>query len=130
MTLTDEQLKEEIKKVEVQKAKPKQWDNCIKRRYMDWNITREGHECMVEFFQTIGEGPVSLDTWYGMKRIRRAISEAGFVLMKNKRKGGYGIFTKKPDPETSSFTFNPDMLDMENVEESDENEKVEAGQPA
>jgi len=130
MTLTDEQLVEEIKKVTVEKAKPKQWENCIKRRYLDWSITKGGKGLILEFFNTIGEGPVMLDTWYGMKRIRAAITEAGFILMKNKRSGGYGVFKKKPNPDTSLFNFNPELLDMDDVEESTEDEKAEAGQPA
>ena len=130
MTLTDEQLVEEIKKVQIKKARPKHWDRCVEKRYLDFNITREGYTAMVEFCKTIGEGPIMLDSWYGMKRIRKAVSEAGFLLMKNKRNGGYGIFKKKIDVENASFTFNPELLDMDNVKEIPENEKAEAGQPA
>jgi len=129
-TLSDEQLLEEIKKVKIEKAKPKNWDARVEKRYLDYSITREGFDMMVEFIKTIGEGPIMLDTWYGMKRIRKAVAEAGFLLIKNKLKGGYGIFKKQVDVDTSSFTFNPELLDMDDVEESDENEKAAVGEPA
>jgi len=130
MTLSDAELVEEIKKVKVEKSKPKNWDRYVERRYMDWSISREGHDLMVEFFKTIGPGSVNIDSWHGMKRINGAAKEAGFILMKNKRSGGYGIFPKKIDPETLSFSFNPELLDMDDAEKVDENEKTSMGKPA
>ena len=114
--LTDEQLMEEIKKVKVERSLPENWEKLVKRRYLSYNISREGNDLMVKFFQTIGEGKISIDTWYGLSNIRDAAKEAGFVIRKGKLNHvSYMIFKIKNDVKPS-FTFNVKSLDTEDTE--------------
>jgi hypothetical protein len=127
--LTDEALKEAIKEVKIETKPTANWDKNIERRYMDYHITRQGKALMVQFMQEIGPGPIMVDSWYGMKRIREAATEAGFMLMKNKRNGNFALAVKGKNPD-DSFMFNPELLDTENVEENPKDEKIEVGQSA
>lgn len=119
MTLTDKELIEEIKKIKVEKSIPK-WDYFIKRRYLGWEITKEGDDTIVKFVKTIGEGPILFDTWYGIGKVRSIIKETGFAVAKNKVDCSYTLFKIKKDSKPS-FTFNPKLLYTEN---NDENEKT------
>ena len=114
--LSDEEVKEKISKEKIEiPALPEKWEIGIKRRYLIWEISRAGHEIMIKFFQIIGEGELSIDTWYGLDKIRAAVKDAGFILAKNKLHDGYILF-KNETIKKPSFTFDPKLLDLEETE--------------
>ena len=113
--LTDKQLMEEIKKVKIEKSLPETWEKDIKRRYLTWKISREGHEMMIKFIKTIGEGKLLIDTWHGLSTIRTAIKDAGFILAKNRLQHDEYILFKNETIKKPSFTFNPELLDVEKI---------------
>jgi len=119
--LTDEQLKEEVKKVEIKKVKTPEYIKSVENRCLGWSIAREGH-AMIEFFKDIGPGPFSLDAWINKSTIRKAAIEAGFILVRNKRTREYAIFPSGKQ-KSDEFIFNPKLLDME--EHAKENSKTE-----
>jgi len=114
--LSNEQLKEEIKKVEVKKSKTSEYINSVERRYLDWRVSREGHSMMVEFFKDVGPGPVSLDAWTNKQSIRKAATEAGFILVRNKRTREYAIFPAGKQ-ESDELIFDPKLLDTDHIKE-------------
>lgn len=113
----DKSLLEEIKKVKVEKRKvPDRFDLYVNKRSMDYSIIQMGHETMVLFFKAIGEGPFYFPTWHGVQPVRKAASEAGFIMMKNKKNGRYAIFNKGKTDQ-NSFSFDTDLLIPGEVEE-------------
>ena len=68
---------------------------------------------MIKFFQTIGEGTLEMDTWYGLNRIRAAVKDAGFILAKNKLTNKYLLY-KNETVKKQSFIFNTELLDIKN----------------
>jgi len=131
--LSDNELIEEIKKVKIEKALPKDWQDFIKQRYLSWHISRSGanrggsHEIMVKFFQTIGEGRIRIDTWYGLGAIRSAAKEAGFILKNNKLTDSYILFKNKKD-KLPLFIFNPKLLDTKDNKTEQKTKETEFGQ--
>ena len=111
--LSNDELKEKTNKEKLEVPLPETWERGIERRYLTWKISRSGHDIMIKFFQIIGEGELSIDTWYGLSKIRTAIKDAGFILAKNKITNSFILF-KNESVVKQSFTFNTELLDIEN----------------
>jgi len=118
--LDDEALKQAIKEVPLEKVKSAEYIKAVEKRYLGWSISREGYTTMVDFFKDIGPGPFGLDSWINKTRVRKAATEAGFMLVKNKQTRRYAIYAKEVDPNESVFNFNPDLLDIKNDKKSEE----------
>jgi len=122
----DAELEEAIKAVKVEVKLSDGVKNNIAKRYIGWDIMREGAETKKRIFQAIGEGPIRIDSWENKNQVRSAAKSAGLMLVRNKRKGTYGLIDpKKQTSEGNSYVFNPDLLDMIDDAESDQDRKVQ-----
>ena len=121
----DEKLKEAIKNVKVEIKLSDGVLKDIKSRYIGWNIMRENLKLRDHIFQLLGEGPIRIDSWENKTHIRTAAKNAGLMLVKNKRRGTYGLISRgKQTSEGNSYVFNPDLLDMVNDTEGDQDKVV------
>ena len=126
MPLTDEELRREIKQVEIKIKQDAEITKNVARRYLNWRMMREGHAKIVEYIKLMGPGTLTFDSWgIALSQVRKAAAEAELVLFKNKRNNNYMLFTKDVKAEGNEFVFNPKLLDI-NDDATEENEKVDA----